>query len=81
MRQSLLLRLAVLFVRADLHREQQAWRRQHRRVLVDFPYLSEHLLQDIGIGRDRRLDVEFGSSLAQRKARHLRRAFRSRQLT
>ncbi|MDO6497817.1 hypothetical protein [Photobacterium sanguinicancri] len=81
MRQSVYLRLAVLFVRADLHREQQAWRHANRRIEVDFPHLTDHLLRDIGIGKDRRLEVEFGASLAQRKTRHLRREFRSRQLT
>ncbi len=39
MRQSVYLRIAVLLIRLDVHREDAAWRREHRRIRIDIPPL------------------------------------------
>ncbi|MDO6704789.1 MULTISPECIES: hypothetical protein [unclassified Photobacterium] len=81
MRQSVYLRFAVLLIRLDLHREEEAWRREHRRMQVHLPQLSTHILQDMGIDKDMRLDQSLVSTRALRKTRLLRHAVRSRSLT
>ncbi|WP_027253102.1 hypothetical protein [Photobacterium halotolerans] len=81
MRQSVYLRFAVLLIRLDLHREEEAWRRKHRRMQVHLPHLSPHILKDMGIDKDLRVDSALVGQRASRKTRHLRRAFRWRSLT
>ncbi|GAB3525677.1 MULTISPECIES: hypothetical protein [Photobacterium] len=81
MRQSVYLRIAVLLVRLDVHREDAAWRRAHRRIRLDIPHLSEHLLQDIGVGKDYRVENYLLSDKAGRMIRHLRREYKSRLVT
>ncbi|MGF1681107.1 hypothetical protein [Photobacterium minamisatsumaniensis] len=81
MRQSVYLRLAVFFVQLDLHQEDAAWRREHRRVKVYLPHLSEHMLNDIGISKDRRVASHLVSTPASRKVRHLRRRYQSKFAT
>ncbi|GAB6261500.1 hypothetical protein L4174_013355 [Photobacterium sp. CCB-ST2H9] len=81
MRQSVYLRFAVLLIRLDLHREEEAWRREYRRMQFHLPQLSSHILKDMGIDKDMRVDSALAGQRAMRKSRHLRRAFRSRSLT
>ncbi|PSW04203.1 hypothetical protein [Photobacterium lipolyticum] len=81
MRQSVYLHMAVLFIRLDIHRENEAWRRVHRRIRVDLPHVSKHILQDIGVGDDCRLESGFGSTQAERKVSLLRREYQSRLVT
>ncbi|PSW18985.1 hypothetical protein C9I98_14140 [Photobacterium sanctipauli] len=81
MRQSVYLRIAVFFVQLDLQREDAAWRREHRRVCVLLPHLSQHMLKDIGVDKDQRIARQLVSSPASRKVRHLRREYQSRLST
>ena len=81
MRQSVYLRIAVFFIRLDVQREDAAWRRDHRRVTVQLPNYSAHLLQDIGVEKDGRIAWDPASTQAVRKARHLRREYKSRLVT
>ena len=81
MQQSLYLTLAVLFVRADIKREERRWRRQIRRVRYDIPWDNSHLLKDIGLELDGRVVGECtlpDAIIAQRRVRHLRRVLTSR---
>ncbi|WP_028023858.1 hypothetical protein [Enterovibrio calviensis] len=52
MNQSLYLRLAIMFVRLDLKREENQWRKNHRRVRYVGQPLSDHLMRDIGFEKD-----------------------------
>lgn len=81
MRQSVYLRIAVFFIRLDIQREDAAWRRNYRRVTVDLPNYSAHLLRDIGVEKDGRIAWEPASTQAARKARHLRQKYKSRLVT
>lgn len=81
MRQSVYLRLAVLLIRLDVQREEAHWRRQHSRVRVHMPNLSQHLKQDIGIAKDSRIEIAFPADKAGRLARRLRRGYQSRWVT
>ena len=81
MRQSVYLHIAVLFIRLDIQRENAAWRRDNRRIHIDLPHLSKHILQDMGVDKDCRIGFGFASTPAERKARHLRREYRSRLVT
>lgn len=81
MQQSLYLTLAVLFVRADIKREERRWRRQVRRVRYDIPWDNAYLLKDIGLELDGRVIGQTNlpdSVIAQRRVRHLRRVLTSR---
>lgn len=81
MRQSFYLRIAVLLVRLDVQREDAAWRREHRRIRLHLPHLSDHLLADIGVGKDQRIASSLISSRESRFVRHLRREQKSRLIT
>ncbi len=79
MRHSIYLHLAVLFVKADLHREENKWRRQARRTAYHIPWDNEHLLRDIGLERDGRCHVSVPTHvLAERRVRRLRQILTSR---
>ncbi|MDW6003118.1 DUF1127 domain-containing protein [Vibrio mangrovi] len=54
MRHSIYLSLAALLIRADLRREERAWRRKVRRSAYDIPWDNPHLLRDIGLEADGR---------------------------
>ncbi|GAK85125.1 hypothetical protein JCM19238_2705 [Vibrio ponticus] len=80
MNQSIYLKLATLLVKADLRREERAWKRKVRRSAHEIPWQNEHLLRDIGLDREGR---PIGESLApqvkaERRIRHLRRVLTSR---
>ncbi len=82
MSQSLYLKMAVAFVRLDLNREHRAWLKANRRVRVDFPHLNAHLLRDIGIESDSRVQMSRPpQEKATRTVRHLRRYLSSRRVT
>ncbi|WP_413111065.1 hypothetical protein [Thaumasiovibrio sp. DFM-14] len=82
MSQSIYLKLAVIFIRLDIHREQQAWRQMHRRIQIDLPSLNSHLLRDIGIEPDGRMQYSQPTrKQAQRTMRHLRRTLRTSRIT
>jgi hypothetical protein len=75
MRHSLYIHLATWFIRADLRREERAWRRKIRRTAYTIPWHSEHLLRDIGLEPDGRF---IGKELnavdkTDRRLRHIRR--------
>lgn len=78
MRHSIYLHLAVLLVRADLRREERAFRAKIRRTTSEIPHGNAYLLRDIGLNEDG-LPL-CGSApnevVAKRTVRHLRRAFR-----
>ena len=75
MNQSIYLKLATLLVRADIRREERAWRKKVRRSAHELPWMNEHLLRDIGLDKEGR---PIGKSVApevkaERRIRHLRR--------
>ncbi|MZI94648.1 DUF1127 domain-containing protein [Vibrio sp. CAIM 722] len=81
MSQSIYLKIAVLFVRADLRREERQWRRQVRRSAYDVPWDNAYLLRDIGLEPDGRAigTVSIPDSVkAERRIRHIRRVLTSR---
>ncbi|GAB2637112.1 DUF1127 domain-containing protein [Vibrio panuliri] len=83
MNQSIYLKLATVLVKADLRREERAWKRRVRRSAHEIPWHNEYLLRDIGLDRDGR---PLGKSVdpevkAERRIRHLRRVLTSRILT
>lgn len=83
MNHSLYLKLAVLFVKADLRREEKAWKATIRRSTYDIPWENKHLLKDIGLDSEGR-GVRFSEPeqiIIERRMRHLRRVFRSRLVT
>lgn len=73
MRHSIYLKLAVLFIKADLNREDRN----------EIPLGNSYLLRDIGLNEDGR--PLCGSAphgvTAKRRVRHLRRAFRLKMNT
>nr|WP_086940634.1 DUF1127 domain-containing protein [Thaumasiovibrio occultus] len=82
MKHSLYVKAAVVLLRWDIEREHRAWRRAHRRIAVDFPHLNEHLLRDIGIDPDGRMNFTPAPHVtASRRAKHLRRLLRFRHTT
>jgi len=83
MSRSIYLHLAVFLVKADLKREERAWKRKIRRTVHDIPWDNAHLLRDIGLDTDGRT---IGSRtpehvLVDRRIRHLRRIHRSKIVT
>ncbi len=83
MSHSLYLNLAVLFVKADLRREEKIWKKTVRRSQYDIPWENKHLLRDIGLDGDGRIlgVSEPEHIIVERRMRHLRRVFRSRLAT
>jgi hypothetical protein len=83
MRHSIYLKLATILVRADLRREEQAWKRKLRRSSYHIPWENEHLLRDIGLESDGRpLGFSEPEAVkAERRVRHLRRVLSSRIIT
>lgn len=80
MSQSVYIRLATVLVRLDIHRENQAWKRKHRRErYVSIP-LSTHMLRDIGFERDGRPISGTASPhfVAKREVMMIRRRLRLR---
>lgn len=71
MRYSVYLQLATLLIRADLRREERAWKRRIRRSAYMIPWHSQHLLKDIGLAQDGR---PMGQTwpVDQRATRHVR---------
>jgi hypothetical protein len=83
MSRSIYLHLAVLFVKADLKREERVWKRSIRRSVHDIPWDNAHLLRDIGLESDGR-SIGHGAPkevMVERRIRHLRRLHRSRLVT
>ena len=83
MKHSIYLTLATVLIKADLRREERAWKKKVRRSAYDIPWHSEHLLRDIGLGLDGR---PLGKSEApqvkmQRRIGHLRRVLTARITT
>lgn len=80
MNHSLYLKLATVLIKADLRREERAWRRKVRRSAFDIPWHNKHLLKDIGLGLDGRLlgRSEPESVTVERRIRHLRRVLTAR---
>lgn len=81
MRQSVYLRLAVFFVQLDLQREDAQWRHIHRRVRVQLPHLSAHIMRDVGIDADERIANHLLQTPAGRQVQHLRQRSRLRSIT
>nr|WP_087016355.1 hypothetical protein [Thaumasiovibrio subtropicus] len=82
MTQSLYIKLAVLFIRLDIYREEREWRAAHRRVKIDYPHLNAHLLRDIGADPDGRIAYNAPpKQRATKTVRHLRRYLSSRRIT
>jgi len=83
MSHSIYLKLAVIFVKADLRREEKLWKQSVRRTVYDIPWQNKHLLRDIGLESDGQT-IGFSQPdhlVAERRVRHLRRVFRSRLVT
>lgn len=83
MKHSIYLTLATVLVKADLRREDRAWKRKVRRSAYDIPWQNAHLLRDIGLDIDGR---PLGRSEApqrkvERRIRHLRRVLTARITT
>ncbi|BCL71063.1 conserved hypothetical protein [Vibrio nigripulchritudo MADA3029] len=80
MRHSIYIQLATLLVKADIKREERAWKRRVARAQQNIPWHNAHLLQDIGLDPDGRLvgANEQPSATAERRVRHLRRLIRTR---
>lgn len=78
MRHSIYLKLAVLFIKADLHHEDRVWRTKVRRAISEIPLGNAYLLRDIGLNAEGRplCGSAPHSVTAKRRVRHLRRAFR-----
>ncbi len=80
MSHSIYLKLATLFVVADIKREERVWKRKVRRSAHDLPWTNTHLLRDIGLQSDGRpvgvSEPEMVS--AKRRVRHLRRILSAR---
>ncbi|GLO61805.1 hypothetical protein MACH09_23130 [Vibrio sp. MACH09] len=83
MSHSIYLKVAVLFVKADLRREEKKWQSAIRRSKYDIPWQNTHLLKDIGLESDGRVMgyTEPENLVVERRMRHLRRVFRSRLVT
>jgi hypothetical protein len=83
MRQSLYIKLATFFIRAELQRESREWKSRVRRASFDTPWDNQYLLKDIGLEFDgRAIGVsESGKLNTERKVRHLKRMVRSRLIT
>ncbi len=80
MSHSIYLKLATLFVVADLKREERIWKRKIRRSAHDLPWTNQHLLRDIGLDSDGR-PVGFSQPdtvIAKRRVHHLRRILSAR---
>ncbi|UUM30143.1 DUF1127 domain-containing protein [Vibrio japonicus] len=80
MNHSLYLKLATVLIKADLRREERAWKRKLRRSSFDIPWHNKHLLKDIGLDLDGR---QVGTSepenvTVERRIRHLRRVLSMR---
>lgn len=80
MSHSVYLKLATLLVKADLSREERAWRRKIRRSAHHIPWENAHLLRDIGLESDGRPIglSEPAHVKAERRIRHLRRVLSAR---
>ncbi|QUM74899.1 DUF1127 domain-containing protein [Moritella sp. 24] len=78
MRHSIYLHLAVLFVRADIRREERVWLAKVRRAKNEIPLGNTYLLKDIGLNADGRPLCSSAPRdvAATRRVRHLRRACR-----
>lgn len=83
MSRSIYLHLAVLFVKADLKREEKAWKKELRRNVYDIPWNNTHLLKDIGLEADgRTIGYSIPTHIAvERRIRLLRRVHRTRIAT
>ncbi|MGO1190240.1 DUF1127 domain-containing protein [Vibrio casei] len=49
MRHSIYIQLATLLIKADIKRDENAWKRKIRRSQYEIPWHNEHLLRDIGL--------------------------------
>lgn len=83
MRHSIYLKIAVLLVKADLRREERAYRKAVRREAFFIPYHNQHLMKDIGLDTEGRATV---SSLpvqakAKRTVSLLRQSLEVRPIT
>lgn len=80
MRYSIYLQLATVLLRADLRREERAWKRKVRRSAYDLPWHNTHLLKDIGLQPDGRPigHSEPDEVKVARRVRHLRRILSAR---
>lgn len=83
MSHSIYLKLATVLVKADLRREERAWKRKVRRSAYEIPWHNEHLLRDIGLDLDGRPigRSEAPKAKAERRIRHLRRVLTARITT
>ena len=74
MRQSIYLVLATTLIKADINNELRKKQKKYRAEKVEFLYLSQHLMQDIGIQSDGFIVGErFPVAVqAQRTVRYLR---------
>ncbi|MDP2573918.1 DUF1127 domain-containing protein [Vibrio penaeicida] len=80
MRHSIYIQLATFLVKADINREDRAWKRRVKRAQHNIPWHNSHLLQDIGLDPEgRQIGAnEQPSATAERRVRHLRRLLRTR---
>lgn len=74
MRQSIFLLLATTLIKADIHNEQRKLRKRLRPVKIANLYLSDHLMQDIGLQPDGfAIGERFPATIkAKRTVRYLR---------
>lgn len=81
MRHSIYIQLATLLIKADIKRDENAWKRKIRRSQYEIPWHSEYLLRDIGLDvTGRPLGEKLCPSLkAERRASLMRRALQARQ--
>lgn len=80
MSHSVYLKLATVLVKADLRREERAWKRKVRRSAYAIPWDNKHLLKDIGLDEEGRFagHTEPDAVKAERRIRHLRRVLSAR---
>ncbi len=80
MRDSIFIQLATLLIKADIYREDSAWKRRVKRSQNNPPWNDAYLLKDIGLSQQSSdtVENERPSFTVERRVRHLRRLIRTR---
>ncbi len=83
MHHSLYLKIASLFVLADLKSQQRKWHQRSQRLSFHAPYASKHLLKDIGLEESGFANAVKVATIqqAKRRVKLLRYLMRSRLAT
>ncbi|MDP2572597.1 hypothetical protein Q8W40_10430 [Vibrio penaeicida] len=62
MNQSIYIHLAFWLVKAELKREERAWKKKVRQQYAEIPHQSQHMLKDIGMNYEGAATVSNASS-------------------